>query len=195
MKTWLFLGLAFILTACCGPRYVDFFPCHDDGTPKPQVVLMPIRVPQGCEEGYADVLQQDLRYCLMDHGQLFVFDEEEVRQFAEHKNDEDLFGKDLTWAKSFRNADFIVTIEAMEHRPFNYACGCNMNYVMLKLRLRVIDVRGECPHVVLYELLESCQQVILPRGQEHSTPLQKGSHRLLCEKVVDRMERVIRSCR
>jgi hypothetical protein len=31
-----------LLAVGCGPRYVDYFPYHDDGRPKPKVVLLPV---------------------------------------------------------------------------------------------------------------------------------------------------------
>lgn len=34
--------IALIMAGCSGPRYIDYFPYHDDGTPKPKVAVMPI---------------------------------------------------------------------------------------------------------------------------------------------------------
>lgn len=181
------------MVSCQGPRYVDFFPCHDNGVPKPKVVLLPVKVPDTCPASLGNAIQQDLRLCMMDHGDLYLFNQESVNQWAEKHTDTETEGKDLSWTKSLKGADFIAVVEAVDYRPYTYSCGCDMPYVIIKLRLKVIDTRSECPRVVLFELFETCQQVIKPRKGKASEETSLGSHRLLCNKVADRIERVIRS--
>lgn len=189
----LLLGCLLLLSSCGGPRYVDFFPYHDNGCKKPEVVLMPVRVPEACPQELSTDLMADLRLQLMDHGQLYLYDQSEVEAVLPKDKEIDFYNKDLSWTKRYQCADFVTVVEAIEHRPYNYPCGCNMPYYVIKLRLKVIDVRGECPRVILYELLESCQRICPPTTVSETHPPLPGSYKLLCDKVVDRLERVIRS--
>lgn len=153
--------LMVLLFSACGPRYGDFCPCHDDGTPKPRVVLLPIKSAPGlCER--ADELMQNIRYNLMDRGNLYLYPEEIVKRQLEKMGDVSFFDSDVSFAWQFGGADFVVASELVECRSDLYGNvedKCmpphlqRKNLLMVKLRVRVIDLRCHEPVIVLQEML------------------------------------------
>ncbi len=153
--------LMLLLFASCGPRYGDFFPCHDDGTVKPRVVLLPITDVSGRKD-MAEDLMQNMRYQLMDRGDLYVYPEESVNRQLEKMGDVSLFGPDISFARQFGGADFVVATELVECRSELYGNIENKcmpphlqrkNMLMIKLRVRMIDLSGDEPVIVLQEIL------------------------------------------
>lgn len=188
----LLLAAFLLLTACGGPRYVDFFPYTDHGVAKPHIVLMPIRVPDHCDANLSQDLLKETRYQLMDNGQVYMDDQADIDAWIAKKGASvDYYGRDIDWAKSFKGADYVVVVEAVEHHPYNtYSCGCDLPYVVIKLRLKLIDVRCETPRVILYEMLETTQP-ISAKAEIRSANSLRGSHRSVCNKLVTRLENVI----
>lgn len=180
-----------LLTSCGGPRYVDFFPYTDHGIAKPHVVIMPMRVPDHCDSQLASDLMKETRYQLMDNGQIYLDDQAEIDAWVSKKGNLDYFDRDISWANGFKGADYVVVVEAVEHHPYNtYSCGCDLPYVVIKLRLKLIDVRCETPRVILYEMLETTQAVSA-KAEIRSANSLRGSHRSVCNKLVTRLQNVI----
>lgn len=157
----LFLLLTLFTVSSCGPRYGDFYPCHDDGTIKPHVVLLPITDVSGqCD--MAQELMQNIRYQLMDRGDLYIYPEEIVNQQLNKTGHVPYFGLDLSYARQFGGADFVVATELVE-------CRCDLygnvedkcmpphlqrkNLLIVKLRVRIIDLRCDEPRIVLQEMM------------------------------------------
>lgn len=158
---YIFSLIVTLLFASCGPRYNDFFLYHDDGTAKPKVVLLPMSDSSG--NGYmAQGLMQDIRYQLMDRGNLYIYSDESVNQQLGRVGLCGFFGPDISYACHFGGADFIVATDLAE-------CRCDLygkvedkcmpphlqrkNLLMLKLRIRIIDVRYKEPQIVLQEVI------------------------------------------
>ena len=115
----LFSVLTLLLVSSCGPRYGDFYPCHDDGTVKPRIVLLPITDVSGqCD--MAQELMQDIRYKLMDRGDLYVYPEESVNNQLAKMGNVPCFGLDISFARQFGGADFVVATELVECRSDLY---------------------------------------------------------------------------
>lgn len=188
----LFLLLAIFGFTSCGPRYVDFFPYYDNGVAKPQVVLIPPQVPADCPKGFADNLIAEMRYQFMDHGDIYLYSDAEIQGGLVKLHDRDLYGSDVTWSQAFCPADYIVLIETLEHRPYRYPKGCTLSYVLIKLRVKIIDIRYDCPRVISNELIETCQR-ICPNPDEtiYDLSVSCGAHQHLARKVVDRIESVV----
>lgn len=153
--------LSFLLLVACGPRYGDFFPCHDDGTVKPKVVLLPMsdatKNPERAQE-----LMSGIRFKLMDRGEVFVYSEESVKKQMERMGASSFFNPDISFAKYFGGSDFIVATELVDYSYDQYGNvddRCmpphlqRKNLLTLKLRVRMIDMRGQEPCIVMQEIL------------------------------------------
>lgn len=163
---------ALLVAGCGGPRYVDYFPYHDDGTAKPRVALIPTvdasksQIPWNV----SDELTQGLQYNFMQDGDLYLLSAQEMGPGVKKLDDAELFGPDLSFAKHIRDADFVVITELVQHEvlpfekgkfyPLYAGKGTLCNFVLaMKVRLRIIDVRYEKPAIVLQELFVSNHMV------------------------------------
>lgn len=200
----------------CGPRYVDYFPCHDDGTAKPKVALLPIinTVEDCLPWDVANEVNQRLRYQAMCSGELFLLSENEIASRLQGCKPFDYFGSDMSFIDRFCGADYIVALEVIQHQviPFKKgACAVNIppqkyrwkSVLQMKLRLKVIDVRYKNPKILMQEIFTS--DYAIPVEQECidyrrccwgtnaflSTPWGRA-HQIMVEDLVCRIETIIR---
>ncbi len=197
--------LVSLLVSACGPRYGDFFPCHDDGTLKPRVVLLPMTDSLG-NSHIADELMQNIRYQLMDRGNLYIYSDETVFRQLQNMGNVSFFGSDISYARQFGGADFIVATELAECRSDLYGNvedKCmpphlqRKNLLMLKLRIRIIDLRCNEPQIVLQEMIG--RNLLIPNRKtgEHEVDascLGEVSRRL-ADDYVKRLEDIVWSRR
>ena len=174
MLKFLFSALVTMIVAvgCGGPNYIDYFPYHDDGTPKPRVALMPVidSSRSGVSWELSEEFSQSLYSDLMNSGALYVLSPAEVGE-AWNKS-YDYFGSDLSFTREFCNTDFIVALEIVQHG----LVPCDPNYkstgagqchdynrlLNVGVRARVIDIRRKEPRVVLFEVIKSNYVVAPP---------------------------------
>lgn len=190
-----------LLFSACGPRYGDFFPCHDDGSVKPKVVLLPMKDATGhCD--IAEGLMQNIRYRLMDCGNLYVYPEELIYRQLKKMENVSFFDSDISFALQFGGADFIVATELVECRSELYGkveAKClpphlqRKNLMMMKLRVRVIDLRCQEPILVLQEIIP--RNLLVPNQKTEmekvdNSYIRELTHRL-SEDFVNRLEEVI----
>lgn len=204
--------LVTIMAVGCGPRYVDYFPYHDDGRPKPKVVIIP--VVNTCDNvvpwDISKELTAGIRYEIMDNGELFLFSEEEVNSKLAQMGEVDFFTKEAVFAQNFCEADFVVMIEFMDQKYCDEytVAGCPVPFspcreVVLKTRVKVIDLRSRCPRIVQQEILSDTYLVTPECADVHgkfpetgraayqSTSIGKA-HQRMVSNLVSRMERVIK---
>lgn len=156
--------LCFLTLACGGPRYVDYFPYHDDGRPKPQVVLLPVvdctrkNLPWDLSCEITNGLRDEVR----NRGVLFLFSEEQAQEWLTQSK-VDFFTNEETLAKVFCGADFIVLTEFLEHEyiPYHppgieYSSLPPQTLLSVKVRLKIIDLHLRYPRVVLQEVITRC---------------------------------------
>jgi hypothetical protein len=160
--------LLLIFAVGCGPHYVDYFPYHDNGMAKPAVAVLPIinHTDFDCAWDLSKELSDELNDALMDNAQLFIFPEQKTLAAKQRVGNVDFFAKDLSFAKYFCPSEFLVVMELIEHRFAPYEPGkftplypidahsCNLVLVM-KIRIRMIDLRGNTPCIVLQEIFQS----------------------------------------
>lgn len=157
-----------LMVACGGPRYVDYFPYHDDGMPKPKVAVVPLSDNSECGLGwnFAEEATQGLYYELMNSGQLYVLSPEEIGPAWNNRANYDFFGTECAYAKDFCGTDFVAAIELIEHSVVPYdPCTCteitNPNVkvytkaILMRVRVKVVDIRCQKPRVVLFEIMKS----------------------------------------
>lgn len=155
--------ITLLAVGCSGPRYVDYFPYHDDGTPKPKVALMKIidSSQSGVPWDVSDELTQALYYDLMNSGELYVLSPQEIGLSWDRQESLDFFGNDMEFVNECGNADFIVALELIEHSSIepmalvNGAPQCDQSSraLTMRVRIKVIDVRCQEPRIILYEIL------------------------------------------
>lgn len=208
LKIVLTLIVSMLTVSCGGPRYIDYFPCHDDGRAKPQVALVPVLVPSNYT-GATDLsreLTNKMRMDIMNDGELYLFSNAEVHEGLSRINQVDLLTSGEDFARSFCSADFVVLTELI-HTPVSPTClqGTTLyqhNFIV-KLRIKIIDLRPRCPRVVLQEImtgdypipctLEEINSGILNGCLDNKdSPYGRAHHRLVCWSV-KRIEEVIRS--
>lgn len=208
LRYLLFVSLT-LLTVGCGPRYVDYFPYHDDGTPKPQVALVPVMVPTAIHSSsdLSRELTDKIRYEIMNEGTLFLFSEEEIQQGISGISNFDWFCNNEILAQRFCTADFIVLTELVE-KPAETscsltACPCHSSFV-LKMRVKVVDLRPHCPRVVLQEIMKCdyvvptiCEEIDVNDLKWDSAAYQSSqlarAHQRLAANVVRRVQEAIQS--
>lgn len=194
-----------LLFGACGPRYGDFFPRHDDGTVKPRVVLLPITDVTGhCDR--AEELMQSIRFNLMDRGDLYIYPDESVDRQLQKMGNVPFFSPDISYAGQFGGADFVVATELAECRSDLYGNvedKCmpphlqRKSLLMVKLRVRVIDLRSDQPCIVLQEMMT--RNLLIPPRKTGDAEVDLSCFRevssRLAEDFVKRLEDVTWSLR
>lgn len=214
-----FFALILIVGAvgCAPVRPVEHFPYYYDGTQKPRLAVIQMVDSSGCYVPWHidQELTNTLRYQLMCDGNLYLLPEEEVKLRANGLEPSAFFSQDLTFAKQFCETDYLVALDLIEHEfvPFARekvsACypaqaqRCS-SMLQIKLRLRVIDLKSDCPRVILQEIFTS--NSMIPKESEcldyekyrwgtqtfNSTPMGQA-HRRLVRDLSCRIENVIKS--
>lgn len=212
----IFTLLMTVLMAACAPSYVDYFPYHEDGRPKPKVVLLPlVDDTDGCVGwNIASELNAGLGCQIIYSGQLYLIPEDEVAARLQGNCQQNYFTSDLAFAQRFCGSDYVVALELIEHEIIPFQRGMNLwivpkqkyhwrSFLQTKLRLRIIDVRCNAPRVVLQEIFTSYFAIPTEKecvdysrcywGTESfpSTPLGRA-HQQLVSELVYRIETVIR---
>ena len=147
-----------LFAASCASRGLDLMTrYHEDGRSKPVAAIASMidtssfDIPWSLSEEFTAQIVQKVGQT----GQIFVSARED-EVFAENP-----FGPDLGWvAREFPEQEFVVFLELVEHEtapaskikkqlpPSDVSLNLNM-----AVRLRVIDVRGEQPKIVLQEIV------------------------------------------
>lgn len=173
MKRYALL-LVVVLFTGCRPQYSDFFPYHDDGSAKPHVAFVPVinRCPDPLPWNVADELTKDIRTDLMKKGDLFLFRAEDVKKQLANISDKELTSsKDLMPFLYFQPAHFVVLLELVDYRVVPYKRGTikplyiakidsdDASVLMMKVRLKIVDIRGNEPRIIRQEVIASNHMV------------------------------------
>ncbi len=204
------------------PSTEELIPCTEEpipytyeGIPKPSVALISVidssdyYVPWHLDQELSDTL----RYQLMYNGNVFLQPEGEVSNIAQNIRSSDYFSTDLEFTRQFQQVNYLVALELIEHAlvPFERekvsACfpaqsaRCS-SMLQMKMRLRVIALRSDCPRVILQEIFTS--NSMIPADAERldyerlrwgtpgfqSTPMAQA-HKRLVRDLACRIETVI----
>lgn len=146
------MALAFV---GCGPRYVDYFPYHDDGTVKPKVALMPIIDSQNqLPWDFTEEISDGIYYELMNSGEIYMVSPKEMGAGWMKKDSIDFFScEDYSYATDFCNTDFIVSMEIIERSLV--PCPPSSQTIFVRIRIKILDIRYCEPKVVLYEVFKT----------------------------------------
>lgn len=211
--------LALVCVACGGPRYVDYFPYHDDGRPKPKVAVVTLK--DACRSNanweFSEEMAEGLYCDLMESGQLYVMAQGEVSASSEKRAQYDFLTIDQTFATDFCDADFVAVLELIQHGVVPYdpcsktevtdprgkAC---LQAISIQVRVKVVDVRCPTPRTVLCEVIKSLYPLdvcVRPEsigampwgcGAYYKTPCGIAHYRAIKE-ISHRLEEVIQCSR
>lgn len=196
------LSLVITCLLCgCGPRYVDFFPYHDDGSPKPQAAISVFAHIQDLENTaiLENEIDEDIRYAMMDSGELFLISSEETEMALKGVDKHTLMYKDVNLSKKFCDVDFFALIEISDYQLQPYECILDARYALpsyphqsvlkLNAKIKIYDLRMACPRVVLQESMET-YAVITDVNSDISL---KKANKAFSAKISARIESIMRS--
>lgn len=217
--------ISVLAVSCSGPRYVDYFPYHDDGTPKPKVALMPIVVASSVEPtSIGEEISEGIYYQLMNSGEFYVPTLNEMGVTASSFEEVNILAADISSIKCFANTDFLVGMEVIEHSLNNVDPGSQANFqvcsgsaanrqLSMRVRIKIVDIRYSTPKIVLYEIFKtsySLSQLKASLSQSKTTGDQNLiawgepgyentpfalAHDRLIKSLTARLEEVIWSCK
>lgn len=145
---------------------------HDDGRAKPIVAILPVIDHSG--QDFPWNLSEELSYAvynrIMKRGNFWIDSfAQNVKIAHQIPKKVNLFGKDLSWIKPrFPEHEFVVVLELIEHDIHikqtkntlidKLTPSCELE---MAVRIRVVDIRGDTPAIVLQEVI--AQSNLIPR--------------------------------
>jgi hypothetical protein len=155
-------------------------------------------------------LTRAIRQQLVQHNQLYLLSEDQIYALSRKAPQEDAFGTETLWIKkAYSQNEFVAFFELMDHRetPLPTAEGAQNNaennespaQLNISMRVRVFDLRGEQPKVVLQEIVEQSHHIPkqftqnqlnqVPWGDETFEISPLGlAHEKLCQEISSRVE-------
>lgn len=150
---------------------------YDDGRSKPIVALVPVFDRSGAKISWSlsEEFTDHLRQRFLKQSQFYVNTPDQINAEIETLNEtNDPFSRDYAWiSKTFCEEEFVVFTELVEHDIHPKASrnnffdklspSCELSMTM---RIRVFDLRGEKPEIVLQELVHQCH--LIPKPSDHT---------------------------
>jgi hypothetical protein len=179
-------------------------------TSRPIVAVVPVmdRSRHELSWNVAHELTAALRHRLGQDGNLYLLSEDQVYAMTRKSTQgRDPFGSETAWIKKgFPQNEFVAFFELVEHRelPLGDESPAELSVAM---RVRVFDLRGEAPKVVLEEIAEQSHHIPkqftrnqfnqVPWGDEMFEISPLGiAHGKLCQELASRVEDyILLSCK
>ena len=190
------LAIIFLFASCTNDYSEEFTKYYEDGRAKPNVVIAPIMdtssntdLPWSLSEEF---LQKILSKVAV-RSTLYVNKDEEINQIPSSENP---FGSDISWVKEeYAPHEFVVFLEIAQHeivkqKPHKASSPSNLQ---MAVRIRIIDIRGAAPKVVLQELVKDSyyinknvlhtdyNEVIWGSDRYRRTPMHSAHERIIKE--------------
>lgn len=180
LRTFLSLCLAFLLAGCADPCHV----CKTSveapvcvSKPRPKMALMVMKDSSDCAVPWdmSAELTQAFRAYAQQCSKLCWQTEKNAGLSTWDSCSMNPFGNDLFFTKKLCHSDFLVALELLEHDVVPYADQalspafpaeaqwCS-SVLAMKVRLRIIDLRFECPRILKQEII--CSNYLIPREAE-----------------------------
>ncbi len=171
MKKFLILSL-FLFAACSRNSEEVASRFHKDGKAKPVVALIPIfdhsdaKLPWSLTEEFTQTIEEKLS----KRSKIFLVSDDAVAKMTagldeRHKP----FGTEVSWTKeTFAGNEFVVFMELVDHEMVPITNDEFLeeegdvktpHELHLTMRLRIFDLRGEQPEIVLQELVQRTHHV------------------------------------
>lgn len=136
---------------------------------KPIVALVPVidHSHSDLTWSVSDELTRAVHERLLKHDALYLMGQEKVAAATKKlSNDHDPFGSNIEWIKrAFKDNEFVVFMELVEHNELPLYSSKEASLqdsaaeLNMAMRVRVFDLRGPEPKVVLQELLQNSQHI------------------------------------
>jgi hypothetical protein len=150
-------------------------------------------------------LTQAIRQKLAEHNQLYLLSEDQVYAMNRKSSQGDAFGLETLWMKkAYQQNEFVAFFELIEHREAPLIAPQETPeespaQLTIVMRVRVFDLRGEQPKVVLQETVEQTHHIPrqftrhqfnqVPWGDEMFEISPLGlAHAKICQEVSTRVE-------
>jgi hypothetical protein len=209
----IFLSLSFflVLGGCQKKQETGFSKYFDDGRAKPTIALLPLKskaMPQ-LPWNVIDELETNIKQNIMQIGNLYVLNEEQIENSILHLKSNDLLSEKNELVSIFQPAEFVVQMELVDHHNIEILKNPKVqehndieNVLNLKVRLMVIDIRKAQPKVILHEIIEKDQlidsvqskidykEVGIGSIDYYKTPVFLAHHKL-CLDISDRIAQYI----
>ncbi|MCB1109785.1 MAG: hypothetical protein KDK64_02300 [Chlamydiia bacterium] len=154
---------------------------HDDGRAKPTVAFIPVFDRSSAEIGWSlsEEFTSQLRTRLQKRSNFYLSSPDIVNQVIADLSEEDNpFSTQTDWIKeAFQNQEFVVFAELVEHdihtKPLKGSFIDKLTpstELSLTMRIRVFDLRGDQPEVILQEFVHQDHLIPKPSNLQESNP-------------------------
>lgn len=173
-KTTLLLGALLLVAGCKNNAPDEYAQFHQDGRAKPIVALMPVLDSSESKPGWSlsAEFSNSIRKALTQQGEVFLISDKEIEAKIETLSEKDRpFDPDISWVSDrFPEEEFVIFTELMEHEetPLDAKQSAESSAKLnMALRVRVIDLRGKEPQVILQEIVTDSSYVPRAFTQEN----------------------------
>jgi hypothetical protein len=154
---------------------------HDDGRAKPVVAFVPVFDRSDAQVGWnlSDEFTDQLRSRFQKHNNFFLSTPNEINQVvADLSAADNPFSTDTLWIKdAFDQYEFAIFTELVEHdvhlKPLKGSFIDKItpsSELSLIMRVRVFDLRGSAPEVILQEFVEQSHLIPKPTNINEPSP-------------------------
>ncbi|NGX50261.1 MAG: hypothetical protein K1060chlam2_00102 [Chlamydiae bacterium] len=155
---------------------------HDDGRAKPIVALTPVFDRSGAEIGWSlsEEFTEDIRYRVLKRNNFYLTTPDEMHLLVTNLSEkQNPFSTTTDWIKdAFKDHEFVIFTELVEHDIHAKPLKGNFmdkitpsSELTLTMRVRIFDLRGSKPEVILQELVHQSYLIPKPSNLSESNPL------------------------
>ncbi|MBS0616390.1 MAG: hypothetical protein JSR58_07570 [Verrucomicrobia bacterium] len=145
---------------------------------RPIVAVVPFidHSDHGLSWNVADELTKGLYVKLLEKHDLYLMNHDKVMAALKKlSSDNDPFGTNLSWVKrAFAGSEFVVFTELAQHEEVPEAGSDSAAELQIALRVRVIDLRGQKPQIILQEVVRKTEHVARPFTKANFTEVPWG---------------------
>lgn len=163
----LLLALAIISTACSkqNKSTQDISRFTPSGSLKPTVAIVPVidNSHSGLSWNVSQEFTEEISNNIAKRNKFFVANQSSVNAVTHQlKESDNPFSNDYSWVKkNFKDNEFVVFLELVEHNEAllkkDHETG--PADLQMAMRIRVFDVRGERPRVILQEIVQKSHYI------------------------------------
>jgi hypothetical protein len=158
---------------------------YENGRAKPIVALVPVidNSQSDISWNLSDEFTSSVHYRLMQKDRLYLVDVEKVRATTKKlKEFHNPFDIDLSWIKkAFFENEFVIFMELFSHEEVPVSSKEATSHkdapleLMMKMRVRVIDLQGEEPKIALQEIISNSHYIPKQFNRDHFTQVEWGN--------------------
>ena len=198
------LSIGLFLGGCQHENNPTAFIIEKPVTARPIVAVVPVMDHSRHELTWniSHELTQGLRKRLAQHNSLYLLSEDQVYAMTRKSADgRDPFGTETAWVKKgYPQNEFVTFFELVEHKELPLeASEESPAELNINMRVRVFDLRGEAPKVVLEEVVQQSHHIPKQFTQTQPNQVVWGdemfdisplgiAHEKMCQEIATRVE-------